>query len=450
LLPSLEFAAAVWTFFYNDDDFCSSGDEPIINHEIDIELPGRPSAAHENIEFSQALLNTWTGEIGSLYETGYTSLGKYVDDDAFHVWRFDWHTDPSDRRVEFYLDGGHLRTMRNVIPFYAGRLWIGAWFPNGWAGEPNFAEAQMEVDYVKFTPFDETFECPNESFPDFGWAAGTDIGLGEIQLCTPSPPSPPGTPSPMSTSTPPPITPAPTNSPGGGNYLNDGCSNLAHTFCNGYLSDSYCKTWSQDHCGRSVCQGDSFSALNRCTPNPTPSPNKEPSDAPSKKPTDSPSKKPTSSPTVASSKKPTDSPSKNPTGSPSKKPTGSPFGGNYLNDGCSNLPSTFCSSYIAQSYCKHWQHDDCGRSVCHGDSHSSLSVCQSKANNPSPLPTNAPSPMTTNSDPTSIYQLEGCAVFPDMDSFCHEYNGGYCKYWQSDGCGRSVCKGDSHTSLFGC
>ena len=36
----LGFAQAVWTFFYNDDDYCSSG-EPIVNHEIDIELPGR-------------------------------------------------------------------------------------------------------------------------------------------------------------------------------------------------------------------------------------------------------------------------------------------------------------------------------------------------------------------------------------------------------------------------
>ena len=31
--------SAIWTFFYNDDGFCSSG-EPIVNHEIDIELPG--------------------------------------------------------------------------------------------------------------------------------------------------------------------------------------------------------------------------------------------------------------------------------------------------------------------------------------------------------------------------------------------------------------------------
>jgi len=32
--------SAIWTLFYNDDDYCSSG-APIINHEIDVELPGR-------------------------------------------------------------------------------------------------------------------------------------------------------------------------------------------------------------------------------------------------------------------------------------------------------------------------------------------------------------------------------------------------------------------------
>mmetsp|Transcript_27992 Transcript_27992/g.59712 ORF Transcript_27992/g.59712 Transcript_27992/m.59712 type:complete len:624 (-) Transcript_27992:13-1884(-) len=224
--------SAIWTFFYNDDDYCSSGDA-IINHEIDIELPGRPSAATNDIDFSQALLNTWIGEIGSLYEAGYTSLDKDVDDDVFHTWRFDWHTDPSDRRVEFYLDGEYLRTMRNFIPFYAGRLWIGAWFPNAWAGEPNFAEAQMEVDYVKFTPFDEVYECPSESYPDFGWAPGTDVGVGESELCTPSTSSPItlSTSSPIAPSTPSPNTPVPSSPPVIGSYMNDGCSSLPSTFC---------------------------------------------------------------------------------------------------------------------------------------------------------------------------------------------------------------------------
>ena len=56
------------------------------------------------MDFEQALLNTWVGELGSLYEMGYTALPLPVDDGSFHCWRFDWHTDDADRRVEFFLE----------------------------------------------------------------------------------------------------------------------------------------------------------------------------------------------------------------------------------------------------------------------------------------------------------------------------------------------------------
>ena len=115
--------SAIWTFYYNDDDYYSG--VPIVNHEIDIELPGRPGPGTVGIDFDQALLNTWVGEIGSLYEAGYTQLPSRQDDGQFHTWRFDWHTEEGDRKVDFYLDGQLLRTMRNHIPFYSGRLWLG-------------------------------------------------------------------------------------------------------------------------------------------------------------------------------------------------------------------------------------------------------------------------------------------------------------------------------------
>jgi len=117
--------SAIWTFYYNDDEYYSG--MPIVNHEIDIELPGRPGPGTVDIDFDQGLFNTWVGEIDSLYEAGYTQLPSRQDDGEFHIWRFDWHTDEADRRVDFYLDGQLLRTMRNHIPFYAGRLWLGEW-----------------------------------------------------------------------------------------------------------------------------------------------------------------------------------------------------------------------------------------------------------------------------------------------------------------------------------
>jgi len=66
-----------------------------------------------------SLFEYLVGEIDSLYEAGYTQLP------SSHTWHFDWHTEEADRKVEFYLDGQLLRTMRNYFPLYAGRLWLG-------------------------------------------------------------------------------------------------------------------------------------------------------------------------------------------------------------------------------------------------------------------------------------------------------------------------------------
>ena len=263
--------SAIWTFFYNDDEYCESGAD-IVNHEIDIELPGRPGAPSTNIDFAQALTNTWTGEIGALHTTGYTSLPKNVDDGEFHTYRFDWHTDQADRRVEFYLDGDYLTTITTNVPFFAGRMWLGAWFPNSWAGEPNFDVEVMEVDYFKFTPFDEDYECLAESYPNFGWASGTNFGIGnDEQLCGTytSSPTTHVTKSPTSQPTHPPSSPPQST----GNYLDIGCADLPDA------CSTYCKDYAgqQDSCGRSVCHGDSHSDLNPC-PSPTtgpttPSPN---------------------------------------------------------------------------------------------------------------------------------------------------------------------------------
>lgn len=143
----------------------------------------------------------------------------------------------------------------------------------------------------------------------------------------------------------------------------------------------------------------------------------------------------------------TSSPTKHATSSPSSQPTHSPSvppqsSSSYLNVGCAPLTPTFCPTY-----CKDNQQDDCGRSVCHGDSHDALNPCPSPGTpQPTAHPSSAPFPSPVN--PSDIYYNDGCAVFGDtMDSFCHGFNGGYCKFWQSDGCGRSVCKGDSHANL---
>ena len=61
----------LWTFHYQefypgDPEYISKpvgGDDYYaVNHEIDIELPGRPRPANVDIGFDRALMNTWVGE----------------------------------------------------------------------------------------------------------------------------------------------------------------------------------------------------------------------------------------------------------------------------------------------------------------------------------------------------------------------------------------------------
>lgn len=78
--------SAIWTFYYR----WRNDGEPE-NHEIDIELPGRPREAHREIGFDHALCNTFLTPERKV-TVGYTKLAAPQDDGKFHTYRFDWHT----------------------------------------------------------------------------------------------------------------------------------------------------------------------------------------------------------------------------------------------------------------------------------------------------------------------------------------------------------------------
>ncbi len=170
--------SAPWTFHYRE---LYPGDEGyipnsqgymVLNHEIDMEMPGRPSSAIEDISFSWALLNTWVGERGNEYTALHTELSMPQDDGDFHVYRFDWHTGDSNEepRVEFFVDEVKVATSTTHIPSAAGRLWLGAWFPRNWAGVPAFNRSEMVVDWIRITPFREKGdENVPETYPNHGW-----------------------------------------------------------------------------------------------------------------------------------------------------------------------------------------------------------------------------------------------------------------------------------------
>lgn len=175
--PELGACSAIWTFEYEED--WDTGE--ITNHEIDIEMPGRPSAEKTNQSYRYALCNTWVGENEGEYKTGYTDIGVNQADGAFHKYRFDWHTgnENEEPRVEFYFDDVLTYTAKESIPTNAGRLWIGLWFPNGWAGTPDFDTSDFEIDSVKITPFHESGDtAQNETYPEDGWGSLEDISHG--------------------------------------------------------------------------------------------------------------------------------------------------------------------------------------------------------------------------------------------------------------------------------
>lgn len=133
-------------------------------------------------------------------------------------------------------------------------------------------------------------------------------------------------------------------------YYIGGCA--ATTYPNRFCVDafglnSYCKTWQTDSCGRAVCQGDSYSSL-------------------------SPTCSGSGSPTTTTTRNPATSTNSPTTSTASTTSTGS----SYKQDGCGRLTSGFCTAHMGfASYCKKFSTDECGRSVCHGDSHSSLDPC---------------------------------------------------------------------------
>lgn len=187
IAPKLGVCSSFFTLHYDETSLADgahpagSGDGSVINHEINIELPGRPQPdAVSDVSFKHGLFNTWRGVEPGQYHDGYVLLPRPVDDGRYHVYRFDWHTgddSPTGQpRVDFYIDDQLIHTSPAHIPTRAGRFWIGLWFPNKWAGQPRFDQTKMYVDWVRITPYREPGDqhAP-ESYPDDGWAAPDEV-----------------------------------------------------------------------------------------------------------------------------------------------------------------------------------------------------------------------------------------------------------------------------------
>jgi beta-glucanase (GH16 family) len=166
--PAFGVCSAFWTFHYEERD----KGEPI-NHEIDIELPGRPAKPFQDFSFEWALCNTFLTPERKV-TSDHVRLPGRQDDGRFHTYRFDWHTgSPTQKkRVEFYVDDTLVRTIETNVPDRAGRFWVGVWCPPNFTGAADFDTARMVVDRVKIEPFGEPGDVFVPEPDDSGWAPG--------------------------------------------------------------------------------------------------------------------------------------------------------------------------------------------------------------------------------------------------------------------------------------
>ncbi|VVO49773.1 hypothetical protein PS862_00250 [Pseudomonas fluorescens] len=214
---------AIWSFHYEEgypgsvlfnrhlaDGLHTAGNEvdgfyTVRNHEIDIEFPTalKTNPDQEDVAFTHARFNTWLGEqrnwdakspdyptsdsnwapvpdpeYWSEYTDDFVDHGVNLADGNFHELRYDWHLG-DDPRVEFYIDGVLMHTVRTHVPDIPGRYWAGLWFPSAsthWAGRgADWALQTMCVKSIDITPFAEEQDharaivesYPSDVFRDF-------------------------------------------------------------------------------------------------------------------------------------------------------------------------------------------------------------------------------------------------------------------------------------------
>ncbi len=139
ICPQLGAVSAFWTYDYGTDGQTGYS-------EIDFETPGDSS-------LDKIICTNYSTE------TSYTSQVVPVtqNDGDFHIYKFEWFpasvTDTP--YVKYYFDSVLIASSNTNIPEYDAQFTIGVWFPNGWAGTPNFDTDYMYVDWVKITPAEE-------------------------------------------------------------------------------------------------------------------------------------------------------------------------------------------------------------------------------------------------------------------------------------------------------
>lgn len=163
VLPRLGVCNAAWTYFQSD--------KGLVNHEIDIELPGHitEDGSRNDPGYLRVLNTNW------LSTTNFISKGIITEtpanDGKWHLYRFDWHIKPV-AHIDFYVDGVLVSTTTEKVPFKKGLFWLGVWLPKGWCGLADFEEDYMMIDWVSYQPFED--EETTDTVSDPGRTASLD------------------------------------------------------------------------------------------------------------------------------------------------------------------------------------------------------------------------------------------------------------------------------------
>lgn len=175
--PRLGACTAFWTYSNRP----VAGQQENDNHEIDIELPG---GTHYGIHSFKYMMNTnYITEKymdNSDFVMSEVTNGKIINlnDGKFHTFGFDWYTNPE---VIVYSVDGIVTCVSDIfVPYLTTRMWLGVWisFNDAFMGAPNYESDFMEVDWVKYIPFDYTqpytpctvdqvsISTPRENYPN--------------------------------------------------------------------------------------------------------------------------------------------------------------------------------------------------------------------------------------------------------------------------------------------
>ena len=149
----------------NEDEYC------IVNHEIDIEIPGNPAIYQNNNTLKQDVftwntmnMNTWIGDNlkydNSSWYREIVALPKDLkktfisENGEFHSYKFVWNVPKiesiSDKPyVDFYFDNEKIYRETCFIPSRSGKFLVGPWF--GWWG---FDQKMIDDKLTNIADFD--------------------------------------------------------------------------------------------------------------------------------------------------------------------------------------------------------------------------------------------------------------------------------------------------------